>query len=175
MSSIISIRPARHGDIEKMIEIEDRAAELFRTIGYDYCADAPNRSEAEHRRAIDESITFVAETDLGELVGFAMCELLDGVIHLAEIDVAPEFQRRGVARRLIETAGEWALARNIGEMTLTTYRDAPWNAPYYARLGFELFSPEPARAGLVDTIRKEADWGFAFAPRVAMRMPLRPR
>jgi len=41
-------------------------------------------------------------------------------------------------------------------MTLTTYREVPWNAPAERRLGQADFTPEPARIGLLRTIEKEA-------------------
>jgi hypothetical protein len=46
---------------------------------------------------------------------------------------------------------------------LTTFRDVPWNAPYYRRLGFEL-------AALVE--REDARIP-GDAPRVAMSRPAR--
>jgi len=172
MSADYSIRPATRADINEMIEVEAQAGELFRTVGYDYCADGPNRDIEEHERIIANGVTFVIETGAGKLVGFAMFEPMDGAVHLTEIDVIPDYQRQGLARRLIDTGTGWARDRGVKEMTLTTYRDVSWNAPYYTKLGFEIFEPEPARSGLLKTIKQEADWGFAFAPRVAMRKPL---
>ena len=30
----------------------------------------------------------------------------------------------------------WAKGQGVPALTLTTYRDIPWNAPFYQRLGF---------------------------------------
>jgi hypothetical protein len=57
-------------------------------------------------------------------------------------------------------------------MTLTTYRDVAWNAPFYRRLGYREFAPGPDRPALLALIEKEAKWGFAARPRLAMRKPL---
>jgi GNAT superfamily N-acetyltransferase len=161
------LRPASAVDIAAMRAIERRAGELFRTIGYDFCADGPNREPDEHERVMRTGLTLIAETD--EPVAFAMFEPMDGEVHLVEIDVAPDHQRQGIARRLIEAGEDWARRKAFDAMTLTTYRDVAWNAPFYRRLGFVEFEPGPERPGLLDTIEKEAAWGFALRPRIAMR------
>jgi len=167
--SEISIRQAAPADIPAMRAAEQRAGEIFRAVGYDFCADGPNRDPEEHRRVIEAGVTFVACAPGEAIVGFAMFEPMDGEVHLLEIDVVPEFQNKGLARRLIALGQDWALAKGFDAMTLTTYRDIPWNAPFYRRLGFSDFEPGPGRKGLLETIAKEAAWGFAFRPRIAMR------
>ena len=34
-----------------------------------------------------------------------------------------------------------AMAEARPTLTLTTFRDVPWNAPYYERMGFVVFEP----------------------------------
>ncbi len=148
--------------------LERRAAQKFRAINYDFCADGPVRDADEPCRAIADGVTFVVESG-GAVAGFAMAEPLDGEAHLIEIDVDPNQQGHGIGRLLIAAVESWALDQGFRALTLTTYRDVPWNAPYYARLGFGVFEPGPERSGLRATIAREAAWGFAFAPRVAMR------
>lgn len=173
MKDVFRLRPAREADIPAMRAAEQKAGELFRTVGYDFCADGPNRDPEEHLRVIAAGVTFVAETPSGEVAGFAMFEPMDGEAHLLEIDVVPDCQRKGLARRLIAAGEEWALAKGFDGMTLTTYRDVPWNAPFYRRLGFVQFEPGAEREGLLETIAKEAAWGFALRPRIAMRKQLK--
>lgn len=170
--ALFMIRPATVADIEPMRALERRAAQLYRTIGYDFCADGPVRDAAGHERVIAAGVTFLAVSEGGAPAGFAIFEPMDGCVHLVEIDVDPAFQKRGLALRLITAGENWSRAQGFDEMTLTTYRDVPWNAPFYARLGFAAFEPEPARKGLLATIKQEADWGFAFAPRTPMRKKL---
>ncbi len=167
------LRAATASEIEVMRALERRAAQIYRAVGYDFCADGPIRDAAEHLRTIAMGVTFVAAADDGALAGFAMFEPMDGDAHLVEVDVDPPHQKKGLARRLIAAGEAWALAKGFDGMTLTTYRDVPWNAPYYRRLGYADFTPESARTGLLGTIEKEAAWGFAFAPRIAMRKQLK--
>ncbi len=168
MTSAVKVRPATTGDIELMRALERRAAQRFRAIGYDFCADGPVREAEEHLRLMERGADLVAEV-AGDFAGFAMAEPLDGEAHLVEIDVDPAFQGRGVGRRLIDAVEDWAQRQGLSGLTLTTYRDVPWNAPYYARLGFALFEPGAERTALRATMASETAAGLAFAPRVAMR------
>lgn len=163
------VRAANAADIEPMRVIERRAAQKFREIGYDFCADGPIRDSAEHQRVLRTGATFVADRATG-LAGFAMFEALDAEAHLIEIDVDPDHQGKGLARRLIAAGEAWARRNGFEAMTLTTYRDVAWNAPYYSRLGFSPFEPGPERVDLRKTIDQEIALGFGFAPRIAMRM-----
>ncbi len=152
-----------------MMSVERRAAQKFLTIGYDFCATGPVREPAEHEWVIAYGASFVAETAGGVPAAFALFEPLDGDGHLLEIDVDPRHQRQGLARRMIFEGEAWARSLGCAFLTLTTYQDVPWNAPFYARIGFQAFEPEAQRTELRRTIADEAEQGFAFAPRIAMR------
>ena len=109
----------------------------------------------------------------GTLVGFAGLDVVDHEAHLAEIDVLPEHHGRGVGQALLDAACGRARARGHAAITLTTYRDVPWNGPWYARNGFVVVddadqSPELRAIRATETAR-----GFDALPRVAMRRDLR--
>lgn len=158
------IREAHAGDVAAMRKVERRAAWLFEAIsGYEFCATADVRDVTEHQRVLAAGKSFAAEVS-GAIVGFAMIEPLDGEAHLIEIDVDPDYQRQGLARRLIDAACAWARSQSLPAMTLTTHRDIPWNAPFYARLGFVAFEPEPDRPGLRAIIQREMDGGLLLRP-----------
>jgi hypothetical protein len=50
---------------------------------------------------------------------------------------------------LMQAAESFARARNLRSLTLTTFTDVPWNAPWYSRLGFELESCDARLSALV--------------------------
>ena len=50
----------------------------------------------------------------------------------------PAFGQRGVGMALVQTVCAYAVAEQWAGVTLTTFRDMPWNAPFYERLGFEV-------------------------------------
>ena len=63
---------------------------------------------------------------------------------------------------------DWAQLHGLPAVTLTTFRDVPWNAPFYARLRVRVI--EALSPGLQAIRDHEQDIGYdAFGPRVAMR------
>ena len=57
-------------------------------------------------------------------------------------------------------------------MTLTTFRDVPWNGPYYERCGFRVVEPGELGPGLRRIRAAEVARGLDAEPRVAMRQDL---
>ena len=58
-------------------------------------------------------------------------------------------------------------------MLLTTLRDVPWNAPFYASEGFVELPLAQCGPQLRATLQQEAALGFPMQLRVAMCCPLR--
>lgn len=105
-------------------------------------------------------------------VGFAHVEILEPAIaHLEEIDVHPAHGRRGLGRRLVLTVCAWAASAGYQSLTLTTFRDVPWNMPFYAGLGFEVIPSAQLSPALLLVIQDETRRGLDPARRVAMRRP----
>lgn len=167
------IRPATAADVPHLPAIERDAAQLFRTIGYDFCADGPVRDGDEHLRGLIRGALFVAETEEERLAGFVLLWRVDGRAHVTELSVARAHQGQGIGTALMARAEDWARLQGYREITLTTFRDVPWNAPHYRRLGYAAFTPGPWREGLAEILAQEAGFGFAAKPRIAMRKALR--
>jgi hypothetical protein len=73
---------------------------------------------------------------------------------------------------LLEHACEWALGEGLKAVTLTTFANIPWNAPYYERCGFRRLPADDLTPGLLRIRREEADRGLDAWPRVCMRRVL---
>ena len=105
-------------------------------------------------------------------VGFAHIEVIEpAVAHLEEIDVHPQHGRRGLGTRLVRAMCAWAMAAGYHSVTLTTFRDVPWNMPFYARLGFDVIQSESLSPALRRVVQDETRRGLDPARRVAMRRP----
>ena len=105
-------------------------------------------------------------------VGFAHVEVIEpAAAHLAEIDVHPRHGRRGLGTKLVRAVCDWAMAAGYRSVTLTTFRDVPWNMPFYARLGFEVIPSESLSAALRSVVQAETRRGLDPTRRVAMRRP----
>jgi GNAT superfamily N-acetyltransferase len=103
-------------------------------------------------------------------VGFSHAEALgSGEAYLKEIDVHPHHGRRGLGRQLIATVFNWAARSGYPVVTLTTFRDVPWNMPFYARLGFAVTPASEWSSDLRDIVQAEARLGLDPVRRVVMR------
>jgi GNAT superfamily N-acetyltransferase len=115
---------------------------------------------------------WVAAPPNGQPVGFAVVQVIDGLAHLAEISVHPAHGRQGLGARLIQALCDWARDRAYPAVTLSTFRDVPWNAPFYERLGFRVLSQEDLGPGLLAVRAEEARHGLDIRERVCMRKDL---
>lgn len=114
---------------------------------------------------------WVARAD-GLPVGFALVKVLEpSSAHLEELDVHPVHGRRGLGTRLVIAVCEWAAVQGFGAVTLTTFRDVPFNMPFYARLGFEVVLSHDLGPALISALEEEARRGMDPTARVAMRRP----
>ena len=128
-------------------------------------------SAEDHRPFALQGLVWVAE-DRGELIGFATCEAFEHELHLWELAVRHECQGRGAGRALIAAVVEEARVRGLPAVTLTTFRDIPWNAPFYARCGFVELSDDQLGSFLTLVREKELQIGLDVANRCAMRLGL---
>ncbi|MDB5424717.1 MAG: family N-acetyltransferase [Phenylobacterium sp.] len=125
----------------------------------------------DHRPFAAQGLVWVAE-DAGRLIGFATCEAFELELHLWELAVRHEAQRQGVGRALIAAVVDEARTRGLPAVTLTTFRDIPWNAAFYARCGF-VEIPEAELGPFLKLVRaKEVEIGLDVANRCAMRLAL---
>lgn len=167
------LRPVRPDELELLRDIERAAGELFRPLGMAAVADDEPPSVQTLASYCAAGRAWAA-TDEGRPVGYL---LLDGVgvsAHVEQVTVHPAAARRGLGRLLIDAAGHWAASQGLRELTLTTFRDVAWNAPYYARIGFTVVPDDR----LSDPLRKirehEAALGLDQWPRVVMSRPVEP-
>ncbi|KAF1709576.1 GNAT family N-acetyltransferase [Pseudoxanthomonas sacheonensis] len=162
------LRAGTEADVEVLLEVERRAAELLLGHGaYDLFA-MHSLSPQNLQDGIAHGILHVAELE-GQAVGFALCGEIDGHAHLFEMDVMPEHGRRGIGGALLESVCTEASVRGFPAMTLTTLRDVPWNAPFYAARGFVEMHPSQWGPRLVEIVARERMLGFPMPLRVVMQ------
>lgn len=173
----MTIRAARTTDIPAIQEIERAAGEPFRGIGLAEIADDEPPGADELAACIRSGGALVAVDGTDTAVAYLLVETLGSRAHIEQVSVHPSHARQGLGARLIEAADAWALERGLTEVTLTTFADVPWNAPYYARLGFSLLPDEQWDDALRERVREEAAAGLALSdwPRVAMARDARRR
>jgi GNAT superfamily N-acetyltransferase len=150
-----------------MRAVEVDAGHVFRSVAMDTVADDEPPEPGALLAYISARRAWVAELD-SNVVGYATASVVDGEGHLDQVSVMGEAAGRGIGRALIELVCDWTRSREIGSITLTTYRDVAWNGPYYERLGFVVIE-EPLTIELAAIRRAEQAAGLDAWPRVAMR------
>ncbi|WP_447740346.1 GNAT family N-acetyltransferase [Pseudomonas laurentiana] len=133
------VRATLERDIQWLPDVERSAAQAF--AGWPalaWLAQGDVMDCAQHRAFIDAGGSWVAEDSAGRIVGFACARFEGRVLHLHEISVRHEAQGQGVGRRLLQLVVDEARLGGASELTLTTFVDVPWNAPFYLRYGFEM-------------------------------------
>lgn len=171
----LRIRPGAEDDLPALRDIERAAGELFRDRDMDAVADDEPPTLAELRRYLRQDGLLVArERPCGPPVGYALWEPVDGCLHIEQLSVHPDRGRRGIGRELLEHLAGRAAAAGLPALTLTSFAEVPWNAPYYERCGFRRLSATETTPGLRRIRAREAAAGLDRWPRVCMRRDLGP-
>ncbi|MFE5710165.1 GNAT family N-acetyltransferase [Streptomyces sp. NPDC056501] len=165
------IRAAAPAELPLLQDIERAAGEPFRSLGMAAIADDDPLPLDVLEAYRCEGRAWVAVDAADRPVAYLLADTVDGSAHIEQVSVHPDAARRGVGRRLIEHLAAAAREQGLTALTLTTFAEVPWNAPYYTRLGFRpLAESDPAlTAGLRAISRAEAAHGLSVWPRVCMR------
>ena len=169
----MQVRAATAADLPLLQDIERAAGCVFAAIGMQAIAEdePPGLDELEAFRRAGGA--WVAAEPGAAPVAYLVAMPVDGCLHIEQVSVHPDAARRGIGRALIEHAAAVAAAGGRPALTLTTFADVPWNAPYYARLGFRVLAEDELGPGLVALLAHEERRGLPRALRVAMRRDVR--
>jgi GNAT superfamily N-acetyltransferase len=160
------IRTADPTEYERLRQIEFAADEMFLEVGI-----GPFLQDEQENHLDQAAVILVSGQPP---IGFACVEIVDGVAHLWQLAVLPSQSRRGLGSARVSEVCEWAASHGYDAVTLTTFRDVPWNAPFYAKLGFR--TTDDLSPGLAAIRDHEIEIGDDdFGPRVAMRKEVRRR
>lgn len=108
----------------------------------------------------------------GHPVGFVVVDLVDEAAHVEEISVLPDVGGRGHGMALMRHVETWARTKGFATVTLTTFREVPWNRPWYERRGYRVLAEEEWTPGLVVRREAEAEHGLDPDQRVIMAKAL---
>lgn len=175
MASTFNIRSTAEIDVAALQAVEISASQAFKAIdGLASFAGSSCATMDQHRPAIEAQTSWLAETVDGNPVGFLAALPEDSVLHIFETSVHYDHQKQGIGQALLAHAEEHARSRGLSELTLTTFRHVPWNAPFYEKLGFEILADEDCEPRLLKLVQDERSAGLPFPEkRCAMRKILR--
>jgi GNAT superfamily N-acetyltransferase len=165
----VEIRRATAEDLALIPAIELSAASAFegRDVPPDLLTTA---SEPETwLPQLSAGTLWVAITD-GAVAGFLAATADADHLHIDEVDVLRQAQGRGLGRALMTHGIDWARSQGLSLVTLTTFLDVPWNAPFYATLGFRAWPERDAPPLLAAKV--DAERARGLKNRCAMRLEL---
>lgn len=163
-----SLRLARADDAAAFPAIERSAARAFGQVeGLESLVDGWTMPVERHRLLIAKGHCLTASVD-DAIAGFLVGERFGRALHIHEMSVAENFQQRGIGAGLVRACGIDAANAGCECLTLTTFAEVPWNAPFYRRLGFELITDLAAWPRLSASLREERASFGEVQKRIAM-------
>ncbi|MEO8560130.1 MAG: GNAT family N-acetyltransferase [Rhodospirillales bacterium] len=115
---------------------------------------------------------WIARQQDGRTIGFLLADRLERDVLIETLAILPEFSGAGLGRALVGAAMAWGKEIGMGGVLVAAYRDLPWDAPFYARLGFSEV-PHRQWSAEMHRLRREATLlGHDPARRLWMRLPL---
>jgi GNAT superfamily N-acetyltransferase len=131
---LADVRAARPEEFALLGAIEGQAGVRFSEFGLSLESPVPVAERGE--------VPLAALVTGDPPVGFAWVNLVCGEPHLEELAVLPGAGRRGLGRALVEGVCVWAEDAGYRSVTLCTFRDVPWNGPFYLSAGFVELGPD---------------------------------
>lgn len=167
-----AVRLAHEHELTLLADLERRAGRRFGQIEAlaGLADDVSPLEELEQAHAAE--MLWVAVADSGDVAGFAYAAVIDRCCHLEEVSVLPEHGQQGLGTALIGAVRDHALRAGLHGVTLTTFRDVPWNMPFYRRLGFEVLDADSLTPRLAAAFADEARRGLPTELRVVMKLAL---
>jgi len=165
------IRAPRLDELEGLRDIERAAGALFAEAGMpDIAANEPTPVD-ELREYVRAERAWVVDLD-GRAVGYAVVDVIDGNAHLEQISVHPDVGRRGLGAALLDHVCARAGEQGYEAVTLTTFADLPWNAPFYTQHGFRVLAEDEIGPELRAKRDQEGAEGLDLSRRVCMSAAL---
>ncbi|WP_421865633.1 GNAT family N-acetyltransferase [Parvibaculum sp.] len=165
------IRTSRPQDFALFGEIENAAGALFADAGMPEIA-AHEPTDLEFIEAAARTGAVLVATADDTPAGFILSAPLDRAMHIFELSVHPLHGRNGLGRRLVEAVCAHAANDGFPAVTLSTFRDLPWNGPFYHSCGFRELERHEWTPALLLAHYREEDLGLPLDRRCFMRKDL---
>ncbi|MBI4783853.1 MAG: GNAT family N-acetyltransferase [Oscillatoriophycideae cyanobacterium NC_groundwater_1537_Pr4_S-0.65um_50_18] len=166
------IRSAHIEELPLLSGIELSAARLFLNTPYSFLVQADPLPLDYVQQRFAAGQVWVAADLHNRIVGYAVTQEVDATLYLQQIDVEPAHARRGIGSALVMIVLAWAKLQGYAFLSLSTFRDIPWNAPFYSKLGFCPLDESNLTPGFQQIRLQEAEAGLPITERVIMQREL---
>ncbi|WP_018996685.1 GNAT family N-acetyltransferase [Hirschia maritima] len=139
--TIFRLRPARSDEVETLQLIDIKSCEIFRDTGLidlgPTSAQLQPIPEEKLRQGLGDGLLWISADERDNPIGFALCSHKQECLYLDQVSVLPEHGQRGLGRQLVFEAISAARDHDYKHITLSTFRDVPWNGKFYRSMGFK--------------------------------------
>lgn len=157
----VTVRAARPAELARLAAIEMTGEAMFAEHGIVF---PPGPATIKAAVAHGADVLVAGDPP----VAFAAIVDMDGHPHLEQISVQADQGRKGIGSALLSEV----VRRSGPGLTLITYRDVPWNGPWYLRHGFVELPEAAWGPQLRAHWQAEVDGGLHdLGPRLVMHVP----
>lgn len=162
---------ATEDEIPALIAIDLAAGQMFAGTGLLSQEQLNDHvPEAIFRGAIGAGHLHTVRDQRKQLAGFALTSERGGGLHLDQISVDPAHGRKGLGAALIACVVEEARRRGAKRVVLSTFRDLPWNGPFYRRHGFREVPRKKMETWMMEIEAAQAENGLDIRQRCFMAL-----
>lgn len=163
------IRTPSPAELELLREIQLAAGAAFATIGMAEIANNDPTPVDDLLRLREAGLLWVDIDEQDRPIAFLAARRIDAGLHIDQVSVHPSKAGLRIGLGLINQVG----ALFGLPLTLTTFAQVPWNAPYYERCGFRPLSNLELSTDLASIHAEETASLPPRWPRVVMRRTVR--
>lgn len=128
------LRLSHDNDLEQLQRLSVRARQRYTIIpSLAHVVESPPLG-ADRFEACRVMVAVDRHSD--EVIGFVAMRLLDDYLYLDNISVEPLASGKGVGKSLLSPVVAYAHLRRADAVSLTTFREPPWNGPWFRQHGF---------------------------------------
>jgi ribosomal protein S18 acetylase RimI-like enzyme len=131
----IRVTGLQEAQLSALVELEQACTAMYHERGFD-AAEVPARTLLDLVALTRQHDVRVAEADHVVAGYLAWRDESPGVAYLEELSVHPDFQRFGVATRLLEELREGAREHGLRHIVLRSWAKATWAQAFYKEAGF---------------------------------------
>ncbi|MFN7054002.1 GNAT family N-acetyltransferase [Hyphomonas sp.] len=160
---------AAQEEIPDLVRIDLAAGQLFAGTGL-----IPEAELGDHvpedilAAAIPAGHLHTVRDYKGRLAGFALTSLRRNTLYLDQISVHPDHGRKGLGAALLARVIAEAKERGLKTVLLSTFRDLPWNAPFYRLHGFRILPKRRYETWMLQIEEAQAERGLDVSKRCFM-------
>jgi amino-acid N-acetyltransferase len=144
----VRITGLQEAQLRDLVQVDAACSQMFYAMGFD-AAEVPARSSAELVALTRDHDIHVAEADHTPAGFLVWRDEAPGVAYIADLAVAPDYQRFGIGTRLLQALGDDAREKKLELAVVRCWQKAGWAMAFYAANGFVAIdghTPEKVRS-----------------------------